>query len=261
MQTPVNQLPLVPHYGPNNDQYYGNYAVPQQYPSTTQPTQDPRYSTSLQTQQTQATPYYYPSPNEAPPATASQVLIEIPPELRNELFANGEAAAIAAQEQALAKARASRQSHNGALVATPDNGVSADVIASQELALERIQRQSHAPHHHDTSSTSQALTVPMQVPRSLNPTGSDSVHPNKKAMKEVRKGKTAVGVVGGATIGGIAFGPAFPVGMVVGGAVGGYATNKLSKFGERRAQRKWEQQSFQHGTEVSPAVQRHGAFA
>lgn len=38
-----------------------------------------------------------------------------------------------------------------------------------------------------------------------------------------------------------------PVGVFLGGAVGGVATKQICKAGEKRAQRKHEQRSFQNG--------------
>jgi uncharacterized protein YcfJ len=80
---------------------------------------------------------------------------------------------------------------------------------------------------------------------------TDAIHPNKYKMKQQRRGMTAMGAVGGAVVGTMVF----PViGTAVGGAAAGYACNKLSKQGERRAQRKWEQTSFQRQASQSPVV-------
>lgn len=144
--------------------------------------------------------------------------------------------------------------------------VSSEVMASQSRALTDAKRRNHEQAYHtvaamgsygDTeygSITSTALTVPMNIPSSHNPTGSDAVHPSRPQWKQTRGTKTAAGATTGAIIGGVAFGPAFPIGMVLGGAAGGYAANKISKTGERRAQRKWEQNNFQKGTQQSLAV-------
>jgi hypothetical protein len=85
----------------------------------------------------------------------------------------------------------------------------------------------------------------LRVPSSRNAHGSDAVHPDKLKMKKNRKKKTAAAATSGAIIGGLCFGPAWPLGVVVGGAVGGVAGKQLAKVGERRAQRKYEQHSFQ----------------
>ena len=62
---------------------------------------------------------------------------------------------------------------------------------------------------------------------------------------------TAVGMVTGGVIGTMVF----PViGTAVGASVTGYACNKLSKSQERRAQRQWEQSSFQRQASQSPVV-------
>jgi hypothetical protein len=86
-----------------------------------------------------------------------------------------------------------------------------------------------------------------QVPQLL----SDAIHPQKYSMKMSRRNKTAVGAVSGALVGTMVF-PV--VGTVVGGYVGGYTINKIHKSGERRAQRKWEQTSFQATARQSPVV-------
>jgi hypothetical protein len=82
----------------------------------------------------------------------------------------------------------------------------------------------------------------LRIPQSSNPCGADAVHPQKQTMKKQRKRKTAAGAVGGMLVGGLTLGP---VGVFVGGAVGAVATNKLCKIRERRAQRRFEQRSFQ----------------
>ncbi len=129
--------------------------------------------------------------------------------------------------------------------------ISSEIIASQERAMAEAKRRSHT----GSSVTSRALTAPITaIPESTNPSGSDAVHPNRLVWKHTRSGKTAAGAAGGALVGGVMFGPAFPVGMVLGGAAGGYVTNKLSKSGERRAQRKWEQSNFQRVAAHSAAV-------
>jgi len=101
----------------------------------------------------------------------------------------------------------------------------------------------------NTSSQTQQLQ-PLQ-PRRQREVLSDAVHPQKYAMKTSRRQKTAVGVVSGAFVGTCVF-PV--VGTVVGGYIGGYATNKIHKTTERRAQRKWEQTSFQSFARQSPVV-------
>lgn len=80
---------------------------------------------------------------------------------------------------------------------------------------------------------------------------TDGVHPNKYKMKHQRRDFTALGIVGGAVVGTMVF-PV--VGTAVGGAAAGYAFNKLSKQGERRAQRKWEKCNFQRQASQSHTV-------
>mmetsp|Transcript_20590 Transcript_20590/g.33130 ORF Transcript_20590/g.33130 Transcript_20590/m.33130 type:complete len:260 (+) Transcript_20590:46-825(+) len=82
----------------------------------------------------------------------------------------------------------------------------------------------------------------IRVPRSQNPHGSDDVHPKKKKMKKQRKQRTAAAAVGGSIVGGVVLGPA---GIFLGAAVGGVAAKQICKVGERRAQRRYEQESFQ----------------
>jgi hypothetical protein len=58
----------------------------------------------------------------------------------------------------------------------------------------------------------------IRVPRSRYAHGSDTVHPDKLKMKKNLQKNTAVAVTSGAIIGGVCFGPAWPFGVVVGGA-------------------------------------------
>jgi hypothetical protein len=262
---------LVPHYGPgNNERIYNNYGLPQQ-PTYTPTQQQGSYQESM----------------TAPPPTSPdspRLVLDFPPELSHQApFSQQQqrqqpvdllddydfrssidvtAEYRAPQEQAWPQTIAPTtvpQAHN---MVPRNDDVSDDIIASQERALAEIrQRHEQSLATKSTTTQSRPLTVPIYVPRSNNPSGSDAVHPQKKTMKHVRKFNTAAGVAGGALVGGLAFGPAFPLGMVLGGSAGGYAANKVSKSGERLAQRKWEQQSFQRGVDESPAVRREGAFA
>jgi hypothetical protein len=89
-------------------------------------------------------------------------------------------------------------------------------------------------------------------PSDRNSVGTpDAVHPKRQKMKKQRKIKTAVAVGAGVVVGGIIIGP---VGLVVGGVIGGVAANKLSKAGERRAQRKFERENYQRAAQQSMAV-------
>lgn len=158
------------------------------------------------------------------------------------------AAFLAAQQQQSSSLTASSR----AIVTTDD--IPSEIIASQERALaeaKRLQQQRRAGTSASSSSTAMVTVPEIAVPESHNPTGSDAVHPNRPVWKQTRGAKTVAGAAAGSIVGGLMFGPAFPVGMVLGGAAGGYATNKLSKQGERRAQRKWEQSSFQAGAQRS----------
>ena len=70
------------------------------------------------------------------------------------------------------------------------------------------------------------------------------VHPKKYQMKDARKVKTAASATTGAVVGGLMFGPFWPVGAVAGAAVGGYAGKVISREGERKQQRKWDKKNF-----------------
>lgn len=74
---------------------------------------------------------------------------------------------------------------------------------------------------------------------------SDGIHPEKYLMKKDRKLHSVAGGATGAFVGGLLTGPAFPVGVVIGAAAGGYASNKMHKMQERRRQRRHEQRNFQ----------------
>jgi hypothetical protein len=103
-----------------------------------------------------------------------------------------------------------------------------------------------------TSATQQYVSSCHQDPDDDSPLLlTDAIHPNKYKMKQQRRDATAICVVGGAVVGTIIL----PVlGTAVGGAAAGYACNKLSKRGEQRLQRKWEQSSFQRQATLSHTV-------
>jgi hypothetical protein len=132
----------------------------------------------------------------------------------------------------------------------------AEIISSQEQALRQSQL-SNSYKHPRTSNQSNTTIVPvgtnMNKPKS---TASrilltEAIHPDKYRMKQKRRDTTAVGIVGGAVVGTMVF----PViGTAIGGAAAGYACNKLSKHSERKAQRQWEQNSFQRQASQSPTV-------
>eukprot|EP00980_Cylindrotheca_fusiformis_P028619 scaffold22620_cov131-Cylindrotheca_fusiformis.AAC.14 len=138
----------------------------------------------------------------------------------------------------------------------------AAIIASQERALADAKRGvGYSKPSTSTALTTQENTREGPISSSSRPL-SDAIHPQKYEMKKARKTKTAAGAAGGAIVGGIIAGPVFPVGMALGGAAGGYAANKFSKFGERRAQRKHEQSTFQNAASRGILAQSEGvAFA
>jgi len=70
------------------------------------------------------------------------------------------------------------------------------------------------------------------------------VHPKKYQMKTERKVKTAASATAGMVVGGLILAPVFPIGMAAGAAVGGYTAKVISRSGERKQQRKWDQKNF-----------------
>ena len=80
--------------------------------------------------------------------------------------------------------------------------IPADILASQELAMERALRRGSG--RKSSSGKNGVLTVhnpnsagAIVVPKSRNPTGSDAIHPLKREMKQRRKVATTAGAVGG----------------------------------------------------------------
>ena len=160
---------------------------------------------------------------------------------------------------------------NLTLLQEEENPVTPELVAAQQRILDDIRRrreQSQADEaiargistpaslseqrRYDANHRCRDLVVP--GPGSFDP--SPVVHPLKSQMKQSRPYKTALGATGGAVAGGLILAPVFPLGMVLGGVAGGVATQKVCKAGEKRAQCKWEQHSFQLGTESS-LVSRH----
>lgn len=74
------------------------------------------------------------------------------------------------------------------------------------------------------------------------------VHPNKYTMKAERKVKTAASASAGAVIGSVVLLPIWPIGAIVGAAVGGYAGKVVSRSGERKKQRKWDEKNLNEYT-------------
>jgi hypothetical protein len=138
-----------------------------------------------------------------------------------------------------------------------DDGIDASIIASQQRALAAAKNgNSRNPEMAAPDRSNYRVRSTQEKPL------SDAIHPYKYEMKKARQTKTAAGATSGAFVGGIIAGPAFPVGMIVGGAVGGYTANKVSKFGERRAQRKHEKNTVQRGANRAILAHSEGvAFA
>ena len=107
-------------------------------------------------------------------------------------------------------------------------------------------------HHHQL-----VVTVPTSQNNPMMGT-SEAIHPRKSQMKREQHAKLAVSVVSGALVGTLVLGP---VGTVLGAPLGCYTAKKLSKHGERQAQRKWEHASVQHAATQSSLVHGNGALA
>jgi len=257
---------LVPHYGPNNNQYYNNYLAgaspgqrnvggttnqdfPQHPPQPFQTYQEPHQAAAVNT----TTPTEQPEFPFHPP---SEICFPTPP---NSTASSGY------DEEDSTKLTAAKQ-------AIENDDIPPEIVASQERALAEIkQRQSqralvmastsqHQEHDENSSSSlNAALVVPppttlafSNISNTKTKVITEAIHPHKYTMKKQRKRRTAGATVGGAVVGGIALGPA---GAFLGGAAGGLAANKLCKVGERHAQRNWERNNFQRGAERSKIVQ------
>jgi hypothetical protein len=136
---------------------------------------------------------------------------------------------------------------------------SSDELQSVPFVAQRTSPKAASSQISPMSTTSLSTTLSasrVQVPRSTNPYGADSIHPKKNTMKKQRKRRTAAGTVGGMVLGGLVLGPA---GVVAGAAAGGVAANRICKARERRAQRKYEQANFQKAADRSDV--HNGAFA
>jgi len=89
------------------------------------------------------------------------------------------------------------------------------------------------------------------------------VHPDRQLMKQDRKAKMAGAATTGAFLGAALSGPAWPVGMVAGAAIGSYTSKVTARAWERRKQREWEKDTFNaYIAKGEAGVQREGvAFA
>jgi hypothetical protein len=290
-QQPPQQL--VPHYGPggphNFDSYYHNYQIP----STSKPEYVNYASSTVAASHNTPSELFdgsYRSGNssnhpvgpslsrdstddllvsfEATPTPSS---LSVPPSIspssnnaQNDAFISSFSKEDLAEQERLMKEIEQRKS-----IVVPKEANDMTVYEQQD----RLWNSIHHQQHHDStmvphSSYPSTMTVydqksndkkMIQVPRSRNPTGSDAVHPRRSEMKQARKVKTATAATGGAIFGGVLFGPAWPLGVVVGGAAGAVAGKQISKAGERRAQRKWEKENFQHYASSQSAVAKGGA--
>lgn len=136
-----------------------------------------------------------------------------------------------------------------------------ELIEEQERILAQIQRsntsRSHVVSYSPTNNGQQqyqqkfdASLPDASIQQSQLP---QEVHPKKYKMKDARKVKTAASATTGAVVGGLMFGPAWPVGVVAGAAVGGYAGKVISRSGERKQQRKWDKKNFNEFTKQGKA--------
>jgi len=121
-------------------------------------------------------------------------------------------------------------------------------IKNQQRLLDKFKDMSRP--HYGASNHGREVTPARHVQ------AYEAVHPRRKEMKQERKIKTMAGAVSGIVVGTLVAGP---VGLVLGAPIGGYAANKISKQGERRAQRKYEKANFQKNAYKSAIVGR-GAY-
>jgi hypothetical protein len=272
------QQELVPHYGPASNDVYHNYQVPSayspeyvSYQSSTvaaRPSNPPDLLESAASSYSSSNSYPQPSNTaddvmaifeSTPPATVTP-----PPAsaAQDDAFLRSFTAEEIAEQERLMNEIETRKS----LVKSAPAG---DITVYEQQ--DRLWNSIHQDHpsnnamvpHSSSTTVPHPLTVYdydthehklVRVPSSHNPTGSDAVHPRRKEMKQARKIKQATAATGGAIVGGVLFGPAWPIGVVAGGAVGAVAGKQISKAGERRAQRKWEKKSFQQYAASESAV-------
>merc|ERR1711865_1221927 len=80
----------------------------------------------------------------------------------------------------------------------------------------------------------------MGIVSNNNTTNTNTINNSqpRKQFRQTGAGKTAIGATSGAVIGGIIMAPIFPIGVAIGGAVGGMATNKVHSAGKKRQNRK-----------------------
>jgi hypothetical protein len=259
---------INPNYTPgsNYPQYdYTDIASTPQF----DPYGPPRQSQQQQQQQQQS---FMPAPS-APPVTpyahyTNQVtgstspsqepleqhfIFDLPPELKSE---GSSTASPITTTSTLPQQQQQENLNYDAIMASQERDRQA-IAASQGSLLREIQRQTSSRRLLESQHPNHRELAIITVPMSTNPIGSDSIHPRKTEMKRERHVKMAVGVVSGALVGTLVLGP---VGTVLGAPIGCYTANKLSKQGERRAQRKWEQRSVQDAAAHSCLVQS-GAYA
>jgi hypothetical protein len=262
-----HQRELVPHYGPGGqypfDSSYQNYQIP----LTSKP-EYINYASSTVATTNNASPDLFMGSyvQQSKSGSTADDLFEVSSNtVQDDAFISSFSKEDLAEQERLMK---EIQERNSVIVPKATNDMT--VYAQQD----RLWNSIHQEHHHQsslvphsTSSYPSTMTVYepsnenkiIHVPRSHNPTGSDAVHPRRAEMKQARKVNTATAATGGAIVGGVLFGPAWPLGVVVGGAAGAVAGKQISKAGERRAQRKWEKKSFQHYATSESAVAKGGA--
>ena len=91
--------------------------------------------------------------------------------------------------------------------------------------------------HQIMNPNQQSNTHVVSNNNTTNTNNNNNSQPRKK-FHQTGAGKTAIGATSGAVIGGIIMAPIFPIGVAIGGAVGGIATNKVHSAGKKRQNRK-----------------------
>ncbi|KAL3921032.1 MAG: hypothetical protein SGILL_002966 [Bacillariaceae sp.] len=274
--TGTSQEQVVPHYG--NEQYH-KYQVPASYnpeytsyaSSTVAASNPPDLLDSAASSYDSSYMNQQPSSNTADDVLAvfeQPTAVTAPaPAQDNDAFLRSFTSEEIAEQQRL---MADIEKRKSSIVTQSAPPVGGDMTVYQHQ--ERLWNSMHqsgngsqmVPHTSSATGNTRDLTTYdytthqehqlVTVPRSHNPSGSDAVHPRRKEMKQARKIKQATAATGGAIVGGVLFGPAWPIGVVAGGAVGAVAGKQISKAGERRAQRKWEKQTFRQYAASESAV-------
>jgi hypothetical protein len=171
------------------------------------------------------------TPSTQTSCTSTMVEAVTPPrdteslEVRDDVFVNSLPAEIIEEQKRI---YAQIQSRNNRSQTTSNNNNNGIVPYNPTNYQQQFENKFTNLPDNDTTSTS----LPVEV------------HPQKYQMKDARKVKTAASATTGAVVGGLLFGPAWPVGAVAGAAVGGYAGKVISRKGERKQQVKHDKTNF-----------------